>query len=88
MNFTEFDRTLEDFRDSVAKANLTMRDSIARYVAMMSTIETAFVLYYDDMTAEEKAAMKTAFDKLVDGAQTFIEDESENNVHELKRDPL
>jgi hypothetical protein len=39
------------------------------------------------MTADEKAAMKEAFDKLVDGARTFIEDESGNNVHEFKRSP-
>ena len=84
MNFRDFDRSLEDFRDAVAEANLTMRGGVKRYVAMMEALDSAFALYYNDLPNEEKAAMRAAFDKLTATVAIFVE--SVANVHELKRE--
>jgi hypothetical protein len=63
-SFQDFDRSLHDLRGDVAVANLTLRGVVPRYVAMMDVLETAFLLYYGDMTVEEQDRMKAAFDKL------------------------
>jgi len=63
-DFKRFDRELEDFRDAVANANLTMAGAVIRYAAMMDSIDTAFLLYWDDMPPDEQAKMLAAFEKL------------------------
>jgi hypothetical protein len=82
--FTQFDRSLYDLQDSVARANLTMRYVVERYVAMMNALDAAFLLFYEDMPAEEQAKMKAAFDKLADTVRTVEDDELPDNVHTIK----
>ena len=74
--FKELDRSLNDFREAVADANLVVRHSVPRYIAMMDATTAAFTLFYSDLTNQEKAEMKAAFDRLADIVSTF------NNVVE------
>lgn len=78
-DFKRFDRSLEDFRNDVAVAATTMSKAVDRYVAMMNAIDTAFVLYYDDMSPDARAKMKAAFDKIVNTVGT-VEAASDNVI--------
>lgn len=68
-----FDRELNVFRDKVAIANLTLRQAVERYIAMMAAIDTAFALFYADMTSEEQARLVAAFTKLAHTVALFVE---------------
>ena len=84
--FKKFDAVLTDFRDKVANASTIMRDAVQRYVDMMQLLGTAFTLYFEDMTPEEKAKMKKAFDDLASHVDTFTTPETDN-VHPLRKPP-
>ena len=75
VDFKQFDRELEDLRNDVAIAHGTMRKVVSRYVAMMTALDYAFALFYDDMPTKEQAAMKAAFDKLAETVETFTDKE-------------
>ena len=83
--FKRFDRELSDFRDAVAKASMTMGEATARYLAMLESLDTAFLLYWDDMPANDKAKMMAAFDKLAGTVSVVKEEiESPSNVVPIK----
>ena len=84
MNFKQFDRLFEDFRDDVAKASLVRGEAIKRYVAMLNALDTAFMLYYGDLPEGEKMALMAAFNKLRETVNLFVESPPDN-VTMLKR---
>jgi hypothetical protein len=83
--FKEFDRGLDDLRNDAAIANLTMRDVVQRYVAMMDALDCAFSLYYADMTVDEKIRMKASFNKLADTVLLFSKEEPPSNIQPLHK---
>jgi hypothetical protein len=86
MAHEEFDRSLFDFRNDVARANVTLRDSIECYIAMMNAIEAAFLLFYEDLTPDEQMKLRAAFYKLADAVRVSVPDDGPSNVHPIKKD--
>lgn len=73
MDFKQFDRSLEDFRDETARASLVMGRVAQRYVAMMQALDAGFTLLYENMPVEDKAKMRAAFDELATSVQNILD---------------
>lgn len=83
-DFEQLDRDLADFRNAVAVASTIKSKAVARYIAMMELLDSAFLLFWEDMPEDDRARMKQAFDRLADTVRCSVTD-TPDNVRPIKK---